>query len=196
MRCRGSGIRGEHSPRGVRSNAILRAKGRTRDPVPAGLARCAHERGVRHQAGAGPGPGRARDDRGATHRSSRCRGCPPSRRAATLRWGPLRVDLDATGRTEFVELSWDPDGVSPVYRGLDLLRAPAEEVARPVGASRRWLPGGRRLRLRVPDRALRVAPHPSRGGRRARPLARVPRRPVLGDCRRGPAGLLVMKGCR
>lgn len=47
----------------------------------------------------------------------------------TLRWGPLRVDLDATGRTEFVELSWDPDGVSPVYRGLDLLRAPAEEVA-------------------------------------------------------------------
>jgi hypothetical protein len=47
----------------------------------------------------------------------------------TLWWGPLRVDLDAAGRTELVELSWDRDGVRPVYRGLDLLRASAEEVA-------------------------------------------------------------------
>lgn len=47
----------------------------------------------------------------------------------TLRWGSLRVDLDANDRTEFVELSWAPDGIRAVYRGSDLLRAPAEEVA-------------------------------------------------------------------
>ena len=49
----------------------------------------------------------------------------------TLYWDvpPMRVDLDASGDVEFVELTWEPGAPVARYDGIDLLGTPADVVA-------------------------------------------------------------------